>query len=98
MGTRLLLALAFACAAGLPAKAAEPYPFAGVYSILRADFEKHYEMTKFRCLTSFSVQRGDGSYTGYHADTGDVSTGKISFHPYETGVCEYKAASMSVSR
>lgn len=93
MVIRIAAALALACVAAAPAAAAEPHPFTGVFSILRADFEKHYEMTKFLCLTSFSVQNDDGSYTGYHADTGHLKQGKISFHPYETGVCTYTAAS-----
>jgi hypothetical protein len=91
MGFRHAIALALAGVSAVPAAAAEPYPFAGVFSVLRADFEKHYEMTKFLCLASISVQRADGTYTAYHIDTSKLGEPKVEFHPYETGSCEYAA-------
>ena len=90
-GARLACMLALACAAASPVQATEAYPFAGVFSVLRADFEKHYEMTKFLCLASISVQRADGTYTAYHIDTSRLGEPKVEFHPYESGICEYAA-------
>ena len=79
-----------ATAAGL-AWADEPYPFAGVFSQLEAKPEADYGMTKFTCLASFTIQRSDGSYTAYHIDSATVGSGKIMFHPYESGSCSYTA-------
>ena len=91
-GARFASIVAMACAAAAsPVQAAEPYPFAGVFSVLRADFEKHYEMTKFLCLASISVQRADGTYTAYHIDTSKLGEPSVEFHPYESGSCEYAA-------
>ncbi len=89
MGLRHVVVVALAGVFATPAVAAEPYPFAGVYSVLRADFEKHYEMTKFLCLASISVQRADGTYTAYHIDTSKLGEPSVEFHPYESGSCEY---------
>ena len=75
------------------ARAADPYPYVGVYSILSADFEKNYGMTKYLCLASLTVQRADGSYTAYHINMQKLGVeGIAQFHPYETGTCEYSAA------
>jgi hypothetical protein len=84
--------LALVLAAAGPVHAAELYPFAGVFSVLEATAEEHYEMTKFTCLASLSVQRADGTYTAYHLDTAAIGKSKVLFHPYETGACEYSSA------
>lgn len=91
MGFRHAVALALAGVSASPAMAAEPYPFAGIFSVLEAKSEKLYEMTKFLCLASISVQRADGTYTAYHIDTSKIRKSKVEFHPYETGRCEYAA-------
>jgi hypothetical protein len=78
--------------AALPSQAlpAEPYPYAGVFSVLEAEAEKHYDMTKFTCLASLSVQRADGGYTAYHVNMAALGKdGVARFHPYEMGVCEF---------
>jgi hypothetical protein len=75
-----------------PARADDRYPYAGVFSVLDAFSEKHYEMTKFLCLASFNIQRADGSYTAYHIDTRTLGGSDIKFHPYEAGTCAYDAA------
>lgn len=90
MGPRI--ACAFLClvmAAGA-ARADDPYPFAGVFSFLETKAEKTYSMDKFPCLASFSIQRGDGSYTAYHIDSNEFGKG-VKFHPYEIGTCAYSA-------
>ena len=91
MGCKWVLALtAFAISAGA-ARGAEPYPFAGVFSFLDAAAEKRYEMDKFPCLASFSIQHSDGSYTAYHIDSNEFGKG-VKFLPYEVGACVYTAA------
>jgi hypothetical protein len=37
------------------------------------------------------MQREDGTYTAYHLDNQKLGEGKVQFHPYETGSCEYSA-------
>jgi hypothetical protein len=74
------------------ARAADPYPLVGVYSVLGAEAEKHYGMDKFTCLASFAVQRADGSYTAYHIDETKLGKDfKVEFHPYDMGTCSYDA-------
>lgn len=73
------------------AQAADPYPFAGVFSFLESQSEKRYTMDKFTCLASFSIQHGDGSYTAYHIDSNAIGKG-VKFLPYEIGACAYTAA------
>lgn len=92
----MMKAAAGACAVLLfatpAARAADPYPLVGVYSILEAEAEKHYGMDKFTCLASFAVQRADGSYTAYHIDETKLGKDfKVEFHPYDTGICTYDA-------
>ena len=76
MGPRFALAATLACMSASPARATEPYRFAGIYSVLGAEFEKHYERTKFLRLASFTVQRADGSHTTYHIDTRALGEGQ----------------------
>jgi len=92
MNNRCFAALAILLLASPVARAAEPYPFAGVFSILEAESEKHFGMDKFTCLASLVVQRPDGSYTAYHVSMEKLGAeGKAEFHPYETGICEYSS-------
>ena len=91
MGFRHAIALALAGVSAAPAIAAEPYPFVGVFSVLEAESEMHFEMTKFLCLASISVQRADGSYAAYHIDTAKIRKSRVEFHPYVMGSCEYQA-------
>jgi hypothetical protein len=92
MAARHILALAAVVAAPDMARAQDAYPFVGVFSVLEAHSEQHFEMTKFLCLASFNLQRADGSYTAYHINTGMLGKNKVQFHPFETGTCDYSAA------
>lgn len=93
----MLKASASACAMlvllAAAARAADSYPYAGVYSALGAEWEKLYGMDKFTCLASLEVRQADGSYTAYHINTALLGKDfKVRFHPFEQGVCEYTAA------
>jgi hypothetical protein len=92
MVSRIGCALALLAGLSGNARADDPYPFAGVFSFLDAALERHYGMDKFICLASFSIQRGDGSYTAYHIAEPSVAQDKPTFHPYEIGTCSYDAA------
>lgn len=89
---RYAVALMLACILPLHALAGEVNPYAGVFSVLEAESEKHYGMIKFLCLATFSIQHSDGSYTSYHIDTQTIGEGKVTFHPYEVGICDFESA------
>lgn len=67
-------------------------PYQGAFSVLEASAEAKYGMSKFACLTTFTIQQRDGSYVAYSIDTKAAESGMVVFRPFEIGSCTYTAA------